>query len=61
MKESVERNKKLVATEENKIDSIIKSNPDKKFIDVLVSEDINRSTTSKLTRRHSFKRPNQKW
>lgn len=32
MKESVERNKKLVATEEDKIDSIIKSNPDKKFI-----------------------------
>ena len=32
MKESVERNKKLVATEEDKIDSIIKNNPDKQFI-----------------------------
>ncbi len=32
MKESAERNKKLVATEEGKIDSIIKSNPNIKYI-----------------------------
>ena len=32
MKESVERNKKLVAGEEGKIDSIIKSNPAMKYI-----------------------------
>lgn len=32
MKESAERNKKLVATEEGKIDSIIKSNPAIKYI-----------------------------
>lgn len=32
MKESVERNKKLVANEETKIDSIIKSNPGIKYI-----------------------------
>jgi gliding motility-associated peptidyl-prolyl isomerase len=32
MKESVERNKKLVASEEGKIDSIIKSNPQIKYI-----------------------------
>ena len=32
MKESAERNKKLVATEESKIDSIIKSNPNIKYI-----------------------------
>jgi gliding motility-associated peptidyl-prolyl isomerase len=32
MKESIERNKKLIAGEEAKIDSIIRSNPNKKFI-----------------------------
>lgn len=32
MKESAERNKKLVATEENKIDSIIKNNPKTEYI-----------------------------
>ncbi|MHA3788610.1 gliding motility-associated peptidyl-prolyl isomerase GldI [Flavobacterium hauense] len=32
MKESVERNKKLVANEESEIDSIIKSNPEIKYI-----------------------------
>lgn len=32
MKESAERNKKLIAGEEDKIDSIIKSDPQKKFI-----------------------------
>src|SRR6476620_442747 len=33
MTESVERNKKLIAGEEGKIDSIIKSNPEIKYID----------------------------
>jgi gliding motility-associated peptidyl-prolyl isomerase len=32
MKESIERNKKLVASEEDQIDSIIKANPDIKYI-----------------------------
>ena len=32
MKESAERNKKLIATEETKIDSIIKSNPEVNYI-----------------------------
>jgi gliding motility-associated peptidyl-prolyl isomerase len=32
LKESAERNKKLIASEENKIDSIIKSNPDSNYI-----------------------------
>lgn len=32
IKESIQRNKKLIALEEKKIDSIIKKNPDKKFI-----------------------------
>ncbi|PZR14359.1 MAG: gliding motility-associated peptidyl-prolyl isomerase GldI [Flavobacterium psychrophilum] len=32
MKESVERNKKLIANEESEIDSIIKSNPEIKYI-----------------------------
>lgn len=32
MKESIKRNKKLVANEESKIDSIIKSNPNVKYI-----------------------------
>ncbi|NUY82439.1 gliding motility-associated peptidyl-prolyl isomerase GldI [Flavobacterium sp. MAH-1] len=32
MKESAERNKKLIAGEEGKIDSIIKSNPNQKYI-----------------------------
>lgn len=32
MKESIERNKKLVANEESQIDSIIKSNPEVKYI-----------------------------
>ena len=31
MRESVERNKKLIAGEEGRIDSIIKSNPEKKY------------------------------
>jgi len=32
LKESAERNKKLIASEESKIDSIIKSNPDSNYI-----------------------------
>ena len=32
MRESAERNKKLIASEETKIDSIIKSNPDSNYI-----------------------------
>jgi gliding motility-associated peptidyl-prolyl isomerase len=32
IKESIQRNKKLIALEEKKIDSIIKKNPDKEFI-----------------------------
>ena len=32
MKESAERNKKLIATEEARIDSIIKSNPEMNYI-----------------------------
>jgi len=35
------------------------SNTGTKYINKLVSKDVNRSTTSKLTRRHSFKRANQ--